>query len=774
VPKNGPHQVQLNIPGVVNPIPLQLPPDKGELQRLAMRWSYSLRNRERWTSQSDLLERQQEEVFDVAAKVGLTDQILAQIATTDLVEIEIPFVTEDEGWELRILPWEYILATATRDLRNGSMTVVRYLHNSAPSPKLPAPGTWTYIESAAGRLRASFDFESERKLVQESARDADIQFESVCDPDVDALYRCLESVKSGDVVHFAGFDPHQGLQLLEDESADQVLDGYLVNASHSSRRSVDGVPNRSAASRTQVVAGLQLASQLTSGNRRPRLAAFNIYHSAARTAALSVAKGVDAAIGFQDAFDDGLAELFFATFYRAWRLSEWNTVAAFQHAWTTVRKQHESIEGSGLVLWSGRSIRETLPGYWQSRTKNPDIGSIWTQRVARDRAAITTTNIADKLEVDVKPLAALNYSLLHNDGSLFERFSIRKKSVSVGAVRDLHVRVELHVGTDSYPYRTTVEFGEGDMQVVLKTRAKISLASSLSRALRESVRTSLFIEVRWQETVLYCETFPITLLPIDEWVDTNESRIWLPSFVLPRDPAVARVIDRAQRYLMAISDDPSAGFSGYQAIDSDQPTNAPDLRCEGVDAQVRAIWSALLYELPLNYINPPPVFSDYSQRLRTPSDVVDGGRGTCIDLALLLASCLEYVEIYPVLFLLKDHAFPGYWRDEGYYDSFLAALVGPEVQDAEPGRPTPGSRAVQQYSWYLEQAHFREVLGEIHSGRLVPLETVSLTEHVGFSKAIEQGQANLTSKRQFQAMLDVMSARWDETIHVTPLPLLRS
>ena len=137
----------------------------------------------------------------------------------------------------------------------------------------------------------------------------------------------LQSGETGEV-----FRPHQGLQLLEDESADEVLDGYLVNASHSSRRSVEGEPIRSAASRTQVVAGLTLALQLTSGNRRPRLAALNIYHSAARTAALSVAKGVDAAIGFQDAFDDQLAELFFATFYRAWRLSEWNTVAAFQHA----------------------------------------------------------------------------------------------------------------------------------------------------------------------------------------------------------------------------------------------------------------------------------------------------------------------------------------------------------------------------------------------------------------------------------------------------------
>ena len=67
-----------------------------------------------------------------------------------------------------------------------------------------------------------------------------------------------------------------------------------------------------------------------------------------------------------------------------------------------------------------------------------------------------------------------------------------------------------------------------------------------------------------------------------------------------------------------------------------------------------------------------------------------------------------------------------------------------------------------------------EILSVIHSGRLVPLETVSLTGHIGFAEAMEQGSGNLSSRRQFQAMLDIVSARWDDKNRVTPLPLIRA
>jgi hypothetical protein len=44
------------------------------------------------------------------------------------------------------------------------------------------------------------------------------------------------------------------------------------------------------------------------------------------------------------------------------------------------------------------------------------------------------------------------------------------------------------------------------------------------------------------------------------------------------------------------------------------------------------------------------------QRLRTPSMIVRDHSGTCVDLALFFAACLELVDIYPVIFLLPPVA----------------------------------------------------------------------------------------------------------------------
>jgi hypothetical protein len=73
---------------------------------------------------------------------------------------------------------------------------------------------------------------------------------------------------------------------------------------------------------------------------KPLLAGFNLYNSASRICALTVAEGAGAALGFQDEFDDSLAELFFCNFYQAWNASGWNALAAFQAACGTLRDQN--------------------------------------------------------------------------------------------------------------------------------------------------------------------------------------------------------------------------------------------------------------------------------------------------------------------------------------------------------------------------------------------------------------------------------------------------
>ena len=300
---------------------------------------------------------------------------------------------------------------------------------------------------------------------------------------------------------------------------------------------------------------------------------------------------------------------------------------------------------------------------------------------------MTPAEARQVVTVDIQPLEELNYSLLHNQQPLFERFAIfngsatRNKVDRLDAVGDVDVSVELSAGTETACYSRLLTLD--GTNVDLKKDIHVPLTSALLRSVGEAINSTMTIRVSWGQA-LYHESHKVRLLPVDQWRDNDRDGQWLPSFVLPRDPSVERLVEKAQRYVRVLRDDPTAGFEGYQAVEP----RAADPTAE-VDRQVQAIWSTIVHELDLGYINPPPTYSNAldSQRLRTPTTIERWRSGTCIDLALLLASCLELVDIYPVMFLLNDHAFPGYWRSDAYQEAFI------ELKDEEPGdTPTEDSQ----------------------------------------------------------------------------------
>jgi hypothetical protein len=139
--------------------------------------------------------------------------------------------------------------------------------------------------------------------------------------------------------------------------------------------------------------------------------------------------------------------------------------------------------------------------------------------------------------------------------------------------------------------------------------------------------------------------------------------------------------------------------------------------------------------------------------------VLRGGKGTCIDLALLLAACLESVDIRPVLFLLRGHALPGYWRSPDAHAEF-EGVGRPEVKRADEAA-TPAQRVAWQSYGHPE------VLSRVRALDLVPLETVELTRRGSFREARARG-AEGVSGDGFEAMVDVALARKHG---VTPIPI---
>ena len=139
-------------------------------------------------------------------------------------------------------------------------------------------------------------------------------------------------------------------------------------------------------------------------------------------------------------------------------------------------------------------------------------------------------------------------------------------------------------------------------------------------------------------------------------------------------------------------------------------------------------------------------------------------------LALLFASCLEFVGIYPVVFLIAGHAFPGYWRsDKAWWrmKQFRFSDPAGPAESAAVSRPAAITSG-QSEGWMFDGVdNLVELLRYVQDGTLVPFESTYVASQRGFFRSLEEGSARLHPDT-FDAMIDIQSAR---AASVTPLPL---
>jgi hypothetical protein len=739
-------QAYLEIEGSGNSIPV--PIGRARMQRLAKHWHYVMRSRRRWVGDPDLAciveNRAARHLEAIGVKAddlqAIADAGVVQVRVEDSAPLTLLPTPSDTGWEARLIPWEYLLCAATRKYRNRPLVVVRYLAGLTPNPPPPPQqGNALFIQSAPGPLRGTYTFDIEMRALKNHL-EPDYQLIPLEDPTLSSI--ALATAESPTIIHLSAFDNYQGARVIDPKQKqvepEKIRDGMYLRDEKWSAIPVDA---------------FAIAQALNSGATKPAIVSFNLYNSSARLAAFTVAGGAGISLGFQDFVDDRLAEVFFANFYWYWRSLNRQPLPAFERTMLELSEYNDKLQGTGIVLWSSQPLVGPL-AVPQPKAQAPSKPTI-------------VTTAPNGFETDIRPHSRLNYSLLHNSKNpLFETFSIYKSQP--GPVQDIEVEVELQIGAERFPYKRTVEMRHHVLE--LCNEIGVGLTSDLTRSLRESVKATLFVRVTVPSKQLFCRTFPITLLPIDEWKDDGLNHIWLPSFVLPRDPAVLELIVKAQRFLMALRDDAFVGFDGYQSIEGENPD------VDAVDAQVRSLWYAILHDNSLDYINPPPSFTDASQRLRTPSDTLLGGRGTCIDLALLVAACLEFIDIKPAIILLNGHAFPAYWSSEESRTRFLVSPSPPLMELPDQMTPLPDEEEeqaetesfVQRVPWEFDKSRYVEVFEAVENGDLVPIESTMLTNKGSFWDAIDEGIKNLQDQNEFYSMLDIRMAR---DHGVTPLPL---
>ena len=124
----------------------------------------------------------------------------------------------------------------------------------------------------------------------------------------------------------------------------------------------------------------------------------------------------------------------------------------------------------------------------------------------------------------------------------------------------------------------------------------------------------------------------------------------LPAHVQPNSPSITALLRDAATLLEA-----STGNSALNGYDGEDPAR--------VDAIARAVFDAMRAR-DIAYALPPASWG-VGQRVRTPSEVLDGRLGTCLDTSVTFAAALEQAGIDAVLWVVEGHAFAGYFREQG-------------------------------------------------------------------------------------------------------------
>jgi very-short-patch-repair endonuclease len=253
----------------------------------------------------------------------------------------------------------------------------------------------------------------------------------------------------------------------------------------------------------------------------------------------------------------------------------------------------------------------------------------------------------------------------------------------------------------------------------------LALSAGFLAGLNERLRGALHVEVLAGGVAALAEEHEIAVLAYDQWGGARVLPELLSAFVLPNHPVVARWLGEASALLERWTQDPA--LSGYQSLSR-----------ERVAKTAAAVFHAL-QSAGIAYINPPASFEHDGQKVRTPDRIAEERLGTCLDLALAAAACLEQAGLHALVVLVKEHAFCGVWLDE---QSFL----DPTLED--------GALFTK-----------RVELGEI----LVFDPTLASTRpQPGFEAAVQAARERLADPAEFGFVVDVARSRRGG---VRPLPL---
>jgi hypothetical protein len=257
----------------------------------------------------------------------------------------------------------------------------------------------------------------------------------------------------------------------------------------------------------------------------------------------------------------------------------------------------------------------------------------------------------DGIRVEAVVQAAVNLALIHNEVPLVQAVTITNNSAR--PLADMMVTLNLDgrgiALAEPWSSTSTEPIPSGG-HLRWDTFAGFAPSYEHLANLDESHPATLTLSVSktWGADVRL--TVPVQVLAHNEWLNSRVFFESLAAFVQPNTRAVSTVLDTAAEILREHTDD--AGLTGYQ--------QGP----ERASLTAAAIYEALRTR-GIRYVVPPASFEDSGQKVRTTAQVLEQRFGTCIDLSVTYAACLEQAGLHPMLWLINGHAFTGYLKEGG-------------------------------------------------------------------------------------------------------------
>ncbi|MCQ2247248.1 MAG: DUF4011 domain-containing protein [Bacteroidaceae bacterium] len=332
-----------------------------------------------------------------------------------------------------------------------------------------------------------------------------------------------------------------------------------------------------------------------------------------------------------------------------------------------------------------------------------------------DKELVISGKYKGKLTLEYLP--CINYAMVLNTDMAFQKFILRNddsfdwEEIKIVVSGDLFEVCQL-----------VVEQLRANTEVSFDSATLMPVATKLM-TLTETVQTSFSVNVTVAGQSVFCQSLPIKMMAFDQWTGSAIMPELLASFVTPNHPVISPLCLRASKYLNS--------FSGRRDLDS-----YFSLDGNRVVAQIESVYNALLDE-DITYIIAPPSFEESGQRIRLVDKVLKDKLGNCLELSLLLCSCLESIGIRTILFLSDSHAFMGAWID-------------PTVQVPMVG------------------TDFEVISDAINDKQLMVIESTALTRGEHLADAISQGETFISQNlSQLECFIDVCQARINR---IRPLP----